>query len=440
MGSRRGTVPQSGSPEPVYRAERRYLVGYLGAISNEPWLWPEVWQANPQIENPDLIFPGDEIMLSFQDGRPIIRVRRRGRRGTTYLSPSVRAENLAREAIPTIPFDAIHQFLTRPRVVTEIEFDDSPYILSVGAEALSARPGSKVFARGLRNESAKRYGVYRKGVPYVDPVDGEVLGFEAVHVADAAVEAQGDPVTLVITSVYREVLVGDRLIEISEDEVRYKIQPHPVAAGLAGQIISVVDGVSQIGQYQTVVLNLGARDGLEVGHVFAVFQSGAIVEDPLAKDPVYEERARQRAKERARVDGTAEAFVYGLGHAVESTSDWLGRGSKEVASAATGTRPWSEACSAACGPPKPTARRRAVAAPTCGACSKASQSLRSSGMFTVSLASRELRQTLTVRATLPCRTRTRDLVRVFLLNPARASGVRLASQAHSSRAQRADKP
>lgn len=74
-----------------------------GRFLNEPWRWPDVWQVNPQIDNPDLIYPGDEIFLSYKDGRPILRVRRRGRRGVTQLSPSVRAENLANEAIPTIP-------------------------------------------------------------------------------------------------------------------------------------------------------------------------------------------------------------------------------------------------------------------------------------------------------------------------------------------------
>ena len=314
-----------------------------GRFLNEPWLWPEVWQINPHIENPHLIYPGDEVLLSYKDGRPIIRVRRRGRRGTTRMSPTVRAENLAGEAIPTIPFDAIAQFLARPRVVSEIEFEGAPYILSVGAEALSARPGSKVDVRGLADERTTRYSVYRKGAAYLDPAnDDEVLGFEAVQVADAVVVAYGDPVTLVITNTYREVLVGDRLIEVSDNEVNYRYQPHPVAEGVNGQIISVVDGVSQIGQYQTVVLNLGARDGLEAGHVFAVYQSGGVIEDPLARNPVYHERARQRAAERERVHDTGEAFVYGIGHAVEAVSDQIGIEAERFASAFTGSRSWAE--------------------------------------------------------------------------------------------------
>lgn len=317
-----------------------------GRFLDEPWRWPDVWQANPQIENPDLIFPGDEVLLSYKDGRPIIQVRRRGRRGVTQLSPSVRVENLAAQAIPAIPIDAIAQFLARPKVVTEAEIDAAPYILSVGHEALIARPGSKIYVRGLDDKSKTRYSVYRKGNAYVDSANGEqVLGFEALHVADAVVDAFGDPVTLVLTRTYREVLVGDRLVEVDEGEGLQNYVPRPVADGVQGQIISVVDGLSQIGQFQTVVLNLGSRDGLEAGHVFAVYQSGEVVEDTLALDPqqkVYEDRAKVRTEKMDKVLDSPGALLQGVGNAVESVADLLAREGRRMKIAATGEKPWAQ--------------------------------------------------------------------------------------------------
>lgn len=101
-----------------------------GRFLNEPWLWPQVWEANPQIENPHLIYPGDEITLRYRDGRPVVMVGRRVPSGTVRLSPQVRALELD-TAIPTIPIDIIQQFLSRPRVVTESQIDDAPYIVSV---------------------------------------------------------------------------------------------------------------------------------------------------------------------------------------------------------------------------------------------------------------------------------------------------------------------
>ena len=95
---------------------------------------------------------------------------------------------------------------------------------------------------------------------------------------------------------------------------------------------------------QTVVVNLGARDGLEPGHVFGVFQSGGVVRDPLARDPEmerYERRARERA-ERTESD-TPYAFVQGIGNAVEATSDMVGRVVREFEVATVARdEPWAQ--------------------------------------------------------------------------------------------------
>jgi len=315
-----------------------------GRFLDEPWRWPDVWQANPQIENPHLIYPGDEVVLSYSDGKPILRVRRRGGRGVTVLSPSVRAVALGPPAIPTIPVDAIQQFLGRPLVVTDAEYAAAPYILSVGREALVARPGERFYARGIADESQTRYSIYRKGQAYIDPASGDLLGYEAVHVADAVLERPGDPATLIVTGMNREVLAEDRLVPTDEDQIYEAYHPRAPEQAVSGQIISVFDGVSQIGQYNTVVLNVGTRDGLAPGHVFGVFQRGDVVQDPLAKDPVmaeYEGRARERA-ERTEQD-SAFGFVQGIGNAVEATSDLVGRESHRFGV-------WASAGSARFGP------------------------------------------------------------------------------------------
>ena len=317
-----------------------------GRFLNEPWRWPDVWQVNPQIENPDLIFPGDEILLSYEDGKPILRVRRRGRRGVSQLSPSVRVENLAEEAISTIPISVMQPFLLRPSVVTDGEFAAAPYILSVGEEALIARPDSKIYVRGLGKEDVKRYAIYRKGDPYLNPGDdSDILGYEALHVGDAILDTRGDPATMVVVSTILPVLIGDRLFPINESMVQPKYQPRPAAEGLGGQIISVIDGVSQIAEYQTVVLNLGTRDGLEAGDVFAVYQKGAVIEDPMARDPKmleYEQRAIKRDEEMDKVRDTPAAFLHGVGHAVETVGDFIGSEGRRMGVAVSGDKPWAE--------------------------------------------------------------------------------------------------
>ena len=59
--------------------------------------------------------------------------------------------------------------------------------------------------------------------------------------------------------------------------------PRPPSTEIAAQLISVYDGVTQIGQYNVVTLNKAERDGLEAGHVLTVYQRGKRVLDSVAE-------------------------------------------------------------------------------------------------------------------------------------------------------------
>jgi len=259
----------------------------------EPWRWPEIWQTNPQVANPHLIYPGDELALFYRDGQPVVQITRRGdadgvvRRQTgprtVKLSPSVRVME-GKDAVPTIPIDAIRPFLDRPRVLRAGEFEAAPYIVSPGRESLVASLGQQVFVRGLKPGDGARFGVYRRGETYRNPKDPkDILGYEAIHVADAVVEKPGDPATVFLLTSTREVRAGDRLFPVTNDQVVSNFMPRAPKFDVNGQIISVVDGVTQIGENDIVVLDMGTRDGIEEGLVLGIFQSGSEVEDVWAE-------------------------------------------------------------------------------------------------------------------------------------------------------------
>jgi nucleoid-associated protein YgaU len=256
-----------------------------GKFLKYPWHWPEIWSVNPQIENPHLIYPGDHLWLADCDGKPCLKLTRGTRNGK--LSPEMREIELE-AAITTIPLSAIGPFLSRPRVVGAEVLDSAPYIVAGSEERLISGAGDQVYARGVEPQKGKHYNVFREGSVYQDPETSEVLGFEAIYIADAWIKKMGDPATVDLRTTSREVMIGDRLLEIDDTNFDLNFIPRKPPHDVDGIIISVFDGVSQIGQYQVVVVNRGTRDALEVGHVVSIWQKGDTVKDPVLSG-TYEE-------------------------------------------------------------------------------------------------------------------------------------------------------
>ncbi len=254
----------------------------------DPWLWPEVWHANPQISNPHLIYPGDTISLIYVDGKPQLRLNRGGISSAhtdlpvVKLSPGIRAEKLDR-TVPTIPRDAVQQFLTVPLVVGKKELARLPYIVASAGEHLVTGAGDRIYVRSITEQEAKKFNVFRPGGAFRDPDSREILGYEAVYVGDATVQSYGDPATLLLTRTTMEAGIGDRLkpVEIRDNPLNFF--PHAPEQPVEGRIISVVGGVSQIGSYQVVVLNRGTREGMEIGHVLTIYQTGRTIVDQVKK-------------------------------------------------------------------------------------------------------------------------------------------------------------
>lgn len=267
------------------------LWGIAGKFLTQPWRWPEIWKANPQVQDPNLIYPGDVITLSYEGGSPVLTADRGGAGGATAdrkvkLSPEIRSEE-RRKAIPTIPIDAIRQFLSRPLIVSEGEMDGWPYVVSSYDQHLVAGTGNRVYVRGLSSETGVRtYSIYRKGPAYYKGADksSAMLGFEAIYVGEALVESFGDPASVTVTQASREVLDGDRLAVRPDKDVTSDFMPRSPSGNVQGSIISVIDGVSEIGQYQVVVLDVGSAGGVEIGNVLGVYQSGKIVTDKVLQD------------------------------------------------------------------------------------------------------------------------------------------------------------
>ncbi len=255
---------------------------------NTPWLWPEIWHLNPQIKNPDLIFPGDTVKLIYINGSPKLTLERGPGDRTVKLTPTKRYEPMDL-AIPAIPLDAINAFLTRSRVVSIEEINDAPYVISGHEGRIMAGNGDNLYVRDLKQdlELYATLGIFRAGDSYTDPETGENLGLEALEIGwGKIIEKTEDVVTLKINSVNKEIRLNDRLFTNKEEKLIPTFFPSSPNLESNGQIIAVLNGVSKVGQFDVVAINKGNRDQIQVGNIMAIYHNSGVVKDRIRNEIV----------------------------------------------------------------------------------------------------------------------------------------------------------
>jgi hypothetical protein len=271
-----GSHLAANAPESYVVKHGDTLWGIAKVFLRDPWYWPEIWQVNPQIQNPHLIYPGDTLRLVYIDGKPRIVVQRGD---AARVMARVRSQPLE-SAVTTIPYETIAAFMSKPSVLDGNEIKHAAYVMASLDDHAAIAEGNTIYARGFGTPAqiGMRYNIVRVGDPLRDPDDNEVLGYDGVFTGAGRVTRLGDPVTLIMTQSNRESETGDKVLPSNVD-VELDFVPSSPKTKINGRIMAVSDGVTVIGQYEVVVINRGARDGLVPGNVLAVFQAGEVVKD-----------------------------------------------------------------------------------------------------------------------------------------------------------------
>jgi len=256
-----------------------------GRFLEDPWLWPEVWELNPQIENPHLIYPGDVIALIYSADGPMLTLSRGGTGvpdvdglRTVRLSPQVRWESLS--AIPAIPLDRISSFLSSNLVVSQSDIDNAPYLFANRGGTLLSSDDDVIYAKGNWDPVINRYDIIRGGMAYVDPETNEVVGVEGRFLGSATIiKREGNNATLTITDLMEEVREGDRFIPAAANTIDANYFPVPPDVDINGSILGISSGRSLGDAFYTIVINWGSSSRLEVGDLLGLQKPGLIVED-----------------------------------------------------------------------------------------------------------------------------------------------------------------
>ncbi len=252
-----------------------------------PWRWPELWGMNlDQVRNPHLIFPGQVLVLEKVGDRARLRVAQSASGApdnTVRLSPRVRSNLLDNGAIGSIPLHLIAPFLTEAVIFNTDELNRAPRVVGAQEGYVAMSQGQLAYVLGDVQRSSG-YRLFREPQPLYDWDSKELLGYEARYVGTAdfvrpgsTLEENGKPVvvpaTVAIKSVRMEVSIGDRLAPLPTRDLD-AYAPHHPNMPMAGRVLQIYgDGLSA-GQNQIVALNRGTRDGVERGHVLALWRHG----------------------------------------------------------------------------------------------------------------------------------------------------------------------
>src|SRR6267378_1730659 len=252
---------------------------------NDQWRWPEIWRMNQeQIRNPHNIAPGDVLVLERSVSPPQLRLSDAGgglglggaEEGVKLL-PRIYTQPLTSEAIPAISPRAIEPFLTQPLIIEEGGLDRAPRIIATEENRVNVGAGNVAYVSGFGGTDARVWHVYRAGQPLVDPDTQRTLGFEAVFLGTARVTRDGEPATVQIVNSKKEISAGDRLIPAPPPTIPQYV-PHAPSSAVSGRIVGLYDALatSMGGRDSIISINRGRRDGLEVGHVLAVYRNVVI--------------------------------------------------------------------------------------------------------------------------------------------------------------------
>jgi hypothetical protein len=263
------------------------LWGISGIFLTRPWRWPELWGMNlEQIRNPHLIYPGQTLFLDKTNGRARLRMGQAGADSTVLrLSPRVRSSVPASDGIASIPFHLIEPFLNEAVIFETDQLASAPRIVAAQEGSVLLSRGNTAYVRGDLG-SDREFRIFREPRALRDPTTAEILGYEAAYVGAAEYVREGEtrtgadgkpeviPASFVITSIRQEAGIGDRLNPVPAREYS-NYAPHAPQAPMSGQIVSVYGDALNAGQNQIVSLNRGAREGMERGHVLALWRDGA---------------------------------------------------------------------------------------------------------------------------------------------------------------------
>ena len=200
----------------------------------------------------------------------------------TLLQPKIRSELLSKTRY-ILDSKTLLPFLSNMVVFEDQEeIDALPYVLGYLSSRILGGVGDEIFVKGIVERDISTYSFLGEFFPFFHPDTGEYLGIQSKIIGAAELYQTGDPALFKITQSDFPIEQGARLLPRVSLNLANTIQATAPTNIMQGYVLSVVNGLWEMGKYSLAVLSLGQRDGLAAGHVLDIIQSGRNAVDPLS--------------------------------------------------------------------------------------------------------------------------------------------------------------
>lgn len=260
------------------------LWGISSSEMIDPFLWPKIWKENPDIKNPDLIYPGQKIRIPlYLIQKEITPPPPQVEKIIPLPSPEVKPQPQpqAKKEEPAVKIKPLEKkylidkdTLISSGYITET-IDSRGEIVGSPSERTVLGKGDYAYIKTTNPFNAKdKFYVIRSLGPVKHPETGAMIGYliDILGVAEVLGKESGHTKVRIRTS-YSETVVGDLLTDFYEIEPPF-LPENPRTPDIKGFIVASKQRHILNGQQNFVYIDKGGKNGVEVGDILEVTSRG----------------------------------------------------------------------------------------------------------------------------------------------------------------------
>lgn len=227
------------------------------------------------------LYPGNTLRILSMAGNKVLLVDRKSSAGVYKLEPTVHYVSL--EELPPISTKALRNLFIHPTLIPEKIFESLPMIVGGAVTGqLYYTSGDRVYIKNYTGQAGDKVAIFSRMRNIIDPDTQESLGYEVRYNGDGIIDQTGPVTSMDVSYASYQISDLDRVAALPDQEIP-DIIPHKSEQIITGKIVELYEALTATAENNTVVINRGARDGVDLGLIFEVTDTHKFV-DPTS-DP-----------------------------------------------------------------------------------------------------------------------------------------------------------